>query len=211
MVPCAATIILTIMTTEAALYRLLTWLSPAYPVGAYTYSHGLEWAVEAELVRDRDGLVAWLEAVLRHGGGWQDAVLLAHAHRAATVHDGSWREVRQLAHALAASSELALETRAQGEAFARASLASWPDEGGRLARLLHREAGSPAPTYPLAVAALPPATVSRWRLSCPPISRPSPPTLSRPPCAWSRSARPTASAPSPPLSLWCGRWRPRHP
>ena len=142
------------MTTEAALYRLLTWLSPAYPVGAYTYSHGLEWAVEAELVRDRDGLVAWLEAVLRHGGGWQDAVLLAHAHRAATVHDGSWREVRQLAHALAAGSELALETRAQGEAFARASLASWPDEGGRLARLLHREAGSPAPTYPLAVAAV---------------------------------------------------------
>ena len=70
----------TAMSTDAALYRLLAWLSPAYPVGAYSYSHGLEWAVEAGLVRDRAGLEAWLATVLRHGGGWQDAVLLAHAH-----------------------------------------------------------------------------------------------------------------------------------
>ena len=66
----------TAMSTDAALYRLLAWLSPAYPVGAYTYSHGLEWAVEAGIVRDRAGLVAWLGTVLRHGGGWQDAVFL---------------------------------------------------------------------------------------------------------------------------------------
>ena len=88
------------MSTEAALYRLLAWLSPAYPVGAYTYSHGLEWAVEAGLVRDRAGLVAWLTTVLRAGGGWQDAVLLAHAHHAATAgDDASWRELRAIAYA----------------------------------------------------------------------------------------------------------------
>ena len=146
--PCTVTI--TTMTTEAALYRLLTWLSPAYPVGAYTYSHGLEWAVEAGLVRDSAGLVAWLETVLRHGGGGQDAVLLAHAHTAvASGEDESWQELRRLAHALAATGELALETRAQGEAFARASLVSWPDAGGRLPRLLDRPI-----TYPLAVAAV---------------------------------------------------------
>ena len=52
----------------AALYRLLAWLSPSYPVGAYSYSHGLEWTVEAGLVRDRAGLVAWLAAVLRAAG-----------------------------------------------------------------------------------------------------------------------------------------------
>ncbi|MFO1049744.1 MAG: urease accessory protein UreF [Geminicoccaceae bacterium] len=140
------------MTTDAALFRLLAWLSPAYPVGAYTYSHGLEWAVEAGLLRDRAGLVAWLGTVLRSGGGWQDAVLLAHAHRAvAEDDDAGWRELRATAQAWTPTAELALETRAQGEAFATASLASWPDPAGRLARLLD---DGPGLTYPLAVAAV---------------------------------------------------------
>jgi urease accessory protein len=143
------------MTTEAALYRLLTWLSPAYPVGAYSYSHGLEWAVEAGLVRDRKDLAHWLATVLRRGGGWTDTVLLAHAHAAVTAGDeAAWRELRGLAHALAPTAELALETRAQGEAFARASLASWPDAGGRLTRLLAVSPGTPSLSYPLAVAAV---------------------------------------------------------
>lgn len=140
------------MSTEAALYRLLAWLSPAFPVGAYTYSHGLEWAVEAGLVRDRSGLAAWLGTVLRSGGGWQDAVLLAHAHRAVTDHDQElWRELRTLAQAWVPTAELALESRAQGEAFAVASLASWPDPSGRLADLLD---DGPGLTYPLAVGAV---------------------------------------------------------
>jgi urease accessory protein len=142
------------MTTETALYRLLTWLSPSYPVGAYSYSHGLEWAVEEGLVRDRDGLVAWLAVVLRHGGGWQDAVLLAHGHDAVRAGDeAGWCRLRVLVRALAATAELALETRAQGEAFARASLASWPDPDARLAGLTAGGEDGPALTYPLAVAA----------------------------------------------------------
>lgn len=139
----------------AALYRLLAWLSPAYPVGGYSYSHGLEQAVEAGLVRDRPGLEAWASTVLRHGGGWSDAVLLAHAHRAVTMGDAeAWGELRGFATALAPTAELALETRAQGEAFARASLASWPDPGGRLAALVEVRADGPALPYPLAVAAV---------------------------------------------------------
>ena len=140
------------MSTEAAFYRLLAWLSPAYPVGAYSYSHGLEWAVEAGLVRDRASLESWLDAVLRHGGGWQDAVLLAHAHRRVSDRDDAgWHELRATAQAWAPTAELALETRAQGEAFAVASLASWPDPGDRLPGLLADGAGL---TYPLAVAAV---------------------------------------------------------
>ncbi len=140
------------MRTEAALFRLLAWLSPSYPVGAYTYSHGLEWAVETALVSDRAGLEAWLGTVLRHGGGWTDAVLLAHAHAAVTAGaTDAWLELRDLAQALAPTAELALETRAQGEAFAHASLASWPDPGCRLPALL---AEGPGLTYPLAVAAV---------------------------------------------------------
>ncbi len=140
------------MSTEAALYRLLAWLSPAYPVGAYSYSHGLEWAVESGLVRDRAGLESWLDTVLRHGGGWQDAVLLAHAYRAVTARDdAAWQGLRVLAQAWAPTAELALETRGQGEAFAAASLASWPDREDRLPTLL---ADGPGLTYPLAVAAV---------------------------------------------------------
>ena len=66
-----------------ALHQLLAWTSPSYPVGAFSYSHGLEWAVECGEVRDVSTLVAYVRTVLRQGGGWLDAVLFAHAWRAA--------------------------------------------------------------------------------------------------------------------------------
>ena len=140
------------MSTEAAFYRLLAWLSPAYPVGTYSYSHGLECAVEAGLVRDRASLESWLATVLQHGVLPAAAVLLAHAHRRVSDRDDAgWHELRATAQAWVPTAELAVETRAQGEAFAAASLASWPDPGGRLPDLL---ADGPGLTYPLAVAAV---------------------------------------------------------
>ncbi|MGX1096789.1 urease accessory protein UreF [Amorphus sp. MBR-141] len=73
------------MTTDAGgLYRLMAWLSPSYPVGAFTLSHGLEWAVEDGTVANADGLAAWVGDVLVHGAGRQDAILLAAAYRART-------------------------------------------------------------------------------------------------------------------------------
>src|ERR1700752_1407061 len=74
-------------TTEAALYRLMTWLSPSYPLGAFSYSHGLEYAIEAGLVRDGDGLAAWVATVLEAGAGLSDGALLAAAWSAATARD----------------------------------------------------------------------------------------------------------------------------
>ena len=70
------------MMAEPALYRLLTWSSPGYPTGAFSYSHGLEWAVEASSVTDLQGLLSYITGVLERGGGWVDAVLFAHAWRA---------------------------------------------------------------------------------------------------------------------------------
>jgi len=67
--------------TESGLYRLLAWLSPSFPVGAFSYSHGIEAAVEAGRVRDRASLEAWVGAVLRHGAGRIDADLLRDAWR----------------------------------------------------------------------------------------------------------------------------------
>ena len=108
------------------LYRLLAWLSPAYPVGAYTYSHGLEWAVEVGDVRDRDSAGAWIDDVLRHGGGRSDGILLAHAFRADDA--AAVAELAELGTALAPGAERRLETTAQGRAFLAATQAAWPTE-----------------------------------------------------------------------------------
>lgn len=116
--------------TEAAagshLVKLMTWLSPAFPVGAFTYSHGLEWAVEDGTVRDRDGLAAWIGDVVRHGAGRSDAVLLARAHRAAAGgRAADLAETTELAFALQPSRERRLEAGAQGKAFVGAIEATW--------------------------------------------------------------------------------------
>src|ERR1700694_1379869 len=67
----------------AALYRLLTWLSPSFPVGAFSYSSGLEWAVEAGDVIDAPSLLRWITVVVADGGISCDAALFANTHRAA--------------------------------------------------------------------------------------------------------------------------------
>ncbi len=119
-----------IMTREpqaAALYRLMAWLSPAYPVGAFSYSSGLEWTVEAGDVMSADTLQRWLIVVIEHGGGFCDAVFLVHAHRAVSSEDdAALHEVAELAVAFAPSCERHLETTAQGRAFFEATRAAWP-------------------------------------------------------------------------------------
>ena len=114
------------MTDDAALYRLLAWLSPSYPVGAFSYSGGLEWAVEAGDVNDEASLRRWLAMVVAEGSGFCDAVLFVHAHRsAATADDDALRTVAELAAALAPSKERFLETTAQGQAFVEATQTAW--------------------------------------------------------------------------------------
>ncbi|WP_202396872.1 urease accessory protein UreF [Teichococcus coralli] len=134
----------------ATLQRLLTWLSPAYPVGAYTYSHGLEMAVEDGAVHDRATLVAYVEAVLEAGAGRIDAALLAAAFRAAQAEDAAGLdEVTDLAAAWRGTAETALETMAQGSAFLKVTNAAWPD--ARLAAFTERHAGGVA--HPVAFGA----------------------------------------------------------
>ncbi len=139
----------TITTTgEAGLYRLMAWLSPSYPVGAFSYSHGIEWAVECGDVTDAPGLHRWIGGLLRQGGGWTDAVLFGHAWAAA--HDGDearLAEVCELAAALAPSRERRLETCAQGDAFVTVTERAWPC--GAVERL--RAAWSGPVAYPVAV------------------------------------------------------------
>ena len=137
------------MTDEAALYRLMAWLSPAYPVGAFSYSSGIEWAVESGDIADAASFQRWLGTVIESGSAFCDAVLLAHAHRAAAADDASaLRTVSELAAALAPSKERHLETTAQGRAFIEATRAAWPCVA--LDRLARAWDGPVA--YPVAVA-----------------------------------------------------------
>jgi urease accessory protein len=106
---------------------LFVWLSPSFPVGAFAYSHGLEWAVEEGDVRDAASLAAWIDDLLRHGSGRSDAVLLCVAHDAATRADATLlAEVAELAAALAPTAERRLETVQQGGSFLTALRATWP-------------------------------------------------------------------------------------
>lgn len=131
------------MTEAAALQKLLTWLSPAFPVGAFAWSAGLETAIAGRTVRDAAALEAWIAGALAHGGMKTDAIVLAHAHRSADA--AALRELGDLAIALTPAAERHRETLLTGDAFAAAAKA-WPsDVYGRL----------PAPCpYPVAVGAI---------------------------------------------------------
>ena len=110
-----------------SLYRLLAWLSPAYPIGAFSYSHGVETAVEEGLIRNRDSLVAWLRSVLANGTGRVDGALFASAWRAAAA--GDWPAFDAIAERAAAwrgTSEMALESRQQGGSFLSITRTAWP-------------------------------------------------------------------------------------
>jgi urease accessory protein len=114
----------------AALYRLMTWLSPSFPVGAFSYSSGIEWAVEAGDITDAASLRDWLAAMLREGSGFCDAVFLAQAHRAASAQDeAGLREIAELAAAFVPSRERQLETSTQGRAFIEIARSAWAGAG----------------------------------------------------------------------------------
>jgi urease accessory protein len=109
------------------LYRLLAWLSPAYPIGAFSYSHGIETAVEEGLVKDRVSLVTWLETVLRDGTGRVDGALFAAAWRAAQARDWpAFDAIAERAAAWRGTSEMALESRQQGGSFLSITRTAWP-------------------------------------------------------------------------------------
>jgi urease accessory protein len=137
------------MSDTHSLLRLLLWLSPSFPVGAFSYSHGLEAAVEAGLVRDPATTADWVRTLLRHGAGRTDAVLFLHAHRAA-FKDEALARVTELADALRPTAELALESAAQGQAFVTAVAAAWPDPWWDAWRQRLRHGGR-TPTYAVAV------------------------------------------------------------
>ncbi len=131
-----------VTATSAQILTLSQWLSPAYPVGAFAYSHGLEAAADQGWLRDGADLEAWLQEVLEHGAGRSDALFLAAAWHANAAADlvAELAAIDATACAFAASQERLLETRQQGRSFGLVTEAIW---GAQLAGL----------TYPVALGA----------------------------------------------------------
>jgi urease accessory protein len=100
------------MSIEASQFQLLlNWMSPAFPVGAFAYSHGLEWAIEEGIVRSADDLKSWIADLVTRGSGWNDAVLFSQCW------DQDAEMLNEFALALASSKERHLETTQLGRAF----------------------------------------------------------------------------------------------
>lgn len=130
---------------STSIYKLLSWMSPAYPVGSYAFSHGLENAIERGLVADEDDARQWIGDLLRYGNGFADLVFAAAAWDA--VHDDELRELNDFVLAFQPSAELRLETTEQGRAFADVSGAAWPSAA--VERLHESAPGELA--YPIAI------------------------------------------------------------
>ena len=111
-----------------SLLRQQSWLSPTFPIGSYSYSHGIEWAVEAGHIHDRASLIDWLEADLCYGSGRNDAIFFIEAWRSA-VDDDKERllDIAELAAVFRGTSEFALETSQQATACLATLRRVWPD------------------------------------------------------------------------------------
>ncbi|WP_169543369.1 urease accessory protein UreF [Sneathiella aquimaris] len=132
-----------------ALIRLLTWMSPAFPLGSFSYSHGLETVIQDGRCHSAATLQNWLETLLREGGAWSDAVFLCHAWQIKSNRFQNLKELNDLALAFAPSHERYVETVQQGNAFFTASKA-WPRP---LHETLERQ-GLKELAFPVAVGAI---------------------------------------------------------
>jgi urease accessory protein len=111
-----------------SLLRLQSWLSPAFPTGSYSYSHGLESAVESKHVHDRETLVDWLDADLHHGSPRNDAIFFVEAWRCAANGDRTrLLQIAELSAVFRGTAEFALEASQQGSSCLTTFRDVWPD------------------------------------------------------------------------------------
>jgi urease accessory protein len=142
----------TTMVEPRSLLRLQSWLSPAFPSGSYSYSHGLEAAVESTRIHDRQSLVDWLDADLRYGTARNDAIVFVEAWHCAVDHrHARLVEIAELAAVFRGTSEFALEASQQGTSCLATLREVWPDPAiDSLSRMLRQ--GGIQPVLPVVVA-----------------------------------------------------------
>lgn len=115
------------MTTEREILTLAQWLSPAFPIGAFAYSHGLEAAIHCGAIASGEELSHWLTDILQHGSGRNDCILLRAAY--ACEDAVAMTHINDMALAFASSLERRMEQSLQGAAFCKTTDAIWGGEG----------------------------------------------------------------------------------
>ena len=109
---------------------LAALFSPAFPIGAFSYSHGIEAAIASGDVNDAATAHDWIKTILLGGSGRNDAILMANAYNAVKLHaakDGQLaggrnaeiEAINELAFALSSGAERAQENRELGVNFTR--------------------------------------------------------------------------------------------
>ena len=106
--------------TNLKLITVMQWLSPAFPIGGFAYSHGLEWAIDKGYVSNREELKKWISDLLEYGSLKNDAILIK-----LVLQGSDPKEINELAMALCPASERLLETQLQGGAFCKIMRDVW--------------------------------------------------------------------------------------
>ena len=106
--------------TDSKLITLMQWLSPAFPIGGFAYSHGLEWAINKGHVSNREELQKWISDLLEYGSLKNDAILIK-----LVLQGSDPKEINELAMALCPANERLSETQLQGGAFCKIMREVW--------------------------------------------------------------------------------------
>ena len=115
------------MHTELKFMTVMQWMSPAFPIGAFAYSHGLEWAIDKDHVSNGEKLQKWITDLLEYGSLRTDAIFISLILRGHDV-----RKMNELSMALCPAGERLLETKLQGSAFAKVIEDVWQQDIGEL-------------------------------------------------------------------------------
>ena len=106
--------------TDSKLITVMQWLSPAFPIGGFAYSHGLEWAIDKGYVSNREELQKWISDLLEYGSLKNDAILIK-----LVLQGSDPKEINELAMALCPARERLSETQLQGGAFCKIMREVW--------------------------------------------------------------------------------------
>ena len=102
---------------KEALQILQTWFSPSFPVGSFSYSHGLEAMINDNLVKSKEDILDYLKCILKHGTGKNDIILMKYTYQG--------EELNELALSLCPSKERKIESIEIGNAFRKVLADSW--------------------------------------------------------------------------------------
>ena len=115
------------MHTDLKFMTVMQWMSPAFPIGAFAYSHGLEWAIDKDHVSNGEKLQKWITDLLEYGSLRTDSIFISLILRG---HDA--KKMNELSMALCPAGERLLETKLQGSAFAKVIEDVWQQDIGEL-------------------------------------------------------------------------------